>query len=424
MITSDETIIYVFGDWTSLNKCMLLGILRAKLVRGKEIFSFEYSKEWLQHDQSLFLDPDLGLFHGQQYLPGNKPNFGLFLDSSPDRWGRMLMKRRESLLAKTEQRADKRLLESDFLLGVYDKHRMGGLRFKLHPDGEFLDNHVHLASPPWTSLRDLEFASLQIEQDNASNNAEYAKWLNMLIHPGSSLGGARPKSGVIDSEVNLWIAKFPSRFDEKDSAAWEFVLNRLAKQCGIIVPESKLLRLTGKHHTFMSKRFDRIGIDQRIHFSSAMTLLGFNDGADNNDGVSYLELASFIIRHSANPDSDLEQLWRRILFNVMVSNTDDHLRNHGFLLTESGWQLSPAFDMNPNEYGTGLHLNIDENSNELDISLVLSVSKYFKLNTDKANKILREMKKALINWRALAKKAGIPADEISIVEKAFSLTSD
>lgn len=420
MKRNEDVLIYVYADWIGLPACTPLGVLTAKHIRGKEIFAFEYDKSWLHNEHALFLDPNLGLFQGQQYLPDDKPNFGLFLDSSPDRWGRLLMRRRESLWAKDENRPVRTLRESDYLLGVFDGHRMGGLRFKQEPQGEFLNKNKTMASPPWTSLRDLEYASLQLEREDAIDDPLYSSWLNMLILPGSSLGGARPKSGVVDESQNLWIAKFPSNSDDKDSGAWEFVLNKLASQCGITVPEAKINRFTGKHHTFMSKRFDRTIKGERIHFASAMTLLGYNDGADSTDGVSYLEMAAFLIRHGASVTDDLEQLWRRILFNIMVSNTDDHLRNHGFLLTSRGWVLSPAFDMNPNEQGTGLHLNISETDNYLDVSLALNVAKYFKINSDNATRILKKMTLVIRNWRTIAKLTGIPSNEIELMKNAFN----
>lgn len=419
MKNDDSKIILVFADWVGINRCKLMGTLTARRIRGKDEFAFEYSKEWLNDKHALFLDPNLGLFQGPQYNPEDKPNFGIFLDSSPDRWGRLLMRRRESLLAKNEKRPERNLTESDFLLGVYDGHRMGGLRFKLDPDGDFLDNHTNMSSPPWTSLRDLEYASLQLERDDIVNHPDYSKWLNMLTRPGSSLGGARPKAGVIDEKRNLWIAKFPGRADFKDIGAWEFVLNKLASRCGISVPETKLNRYNSMYHTFLSKRFDRTPDGNRIHFASAMTLLGYNDGANSQDGVSYLEIAEFIIQKGASVTSDLEQLWRRILFNILVSNTDDHLRNHGFLLNQNGWILSPAFDMNPDELGNGLHLNINDTNNELDVSLALDVAKYFKLKSDAANKILKDMTVAISNWKTIAKQAGLSAAETEMVKGAF-----
>lgn len=415
----NETIIWVYADWNPIEAPQLIGILVVQRVRGKEIFSFEYNETWLNASQAkLYLDPNLGLYKGKQYLPEGKNNFGIFLDSAPDRWGRLLMRRREAWQAKLEGREERTLFESDYLLGVFDGHRMGGLRFKLEQDGAFLNNHKKMATPPWTSLRELEYASLQLEKEDAINDPEYIKWLSMLIDPGSSLGGTRPKASVLDEKGNLWIAKFPSSKDDKNTGAWEMVLHELAKVCGIHVPDARLLKFSGKHHTFLSKRFDRIK-DKRIHFASAMTLLGYQDGADFHDGLSYLDIVAFIIQQGALVKADLEQLWRRVVFNILVSNTDDHLRNHGFILTNNGWQLSPAYDMNPNEMGSGLTLNISENSNEQDISLALETAKHYKLKKDEAIKILNDMQLEIAKWRTVAKKMGISSGEIEQTKRAF-----
>ena len=417
----NETKIWVYADWQSLGGVQHMGILTPQHVRGKEIFSFEYNDTWLTSSgQVLFLDPNLSMYKGKQYLPEEKSNFGLFLDSSPDRWGRLLMRRREAWFAKKEERDERTLFESDFLLGVFDGNRMGGLRFKLQEDGDFLNNQKQMAAPPWTSIRELEYASLQLERDDVVNDPEYAQWLNLLVDPGSSLGGARPKASVTDEKGNLWIAKFPSAKDDKDAGAWEMVLHQLAANCGIQVPDAKIQQFSSKQHTFLTKRFDRIQ-QQRIHFASAMTLLGFQDGIDYKDNISYLNLAEFIIQQSASAKEDLEQLWRRILFNILVSNTDDHLRNHGFVLTNQGWRLSPAYDMNPNEMGNGLTLNISENSNELNISVVMSTASYYQVKVDTANKILEEMLQEITNWRAIAKKFGISNSEIELTKRAFRL---
>jgi serine/threonine-protein kinase HipA len=417
----NELKIGVYADWQSLGGAQQMGILTVQRVRGKEIFSFEYNDSWLTSSgQALFLDPHLSMYKGKQYLPEEQPNFGLFLDSSPDRWGRLLMRRREAWSAKKESRDERTLFESDYLLGVFDGNRMGGLRFKLEETGDFLNNQKQMAAPPWTSVRELEYASLQLERDDVVNDPEYAKWLNILLDPGASLGGARPKASVTDEKGNLWIAKFPSAKDEKDAGAWEMVVHQLALNSRIQVPEAKIQQFSSKHHTFLTKRFDRIQ-QQRIHFASAITLLGLQDGIDYKDGISYLNLAEFIIQRSASPKEDLEQLWRRILFNILVSNTDDHLRNHGFILTNQGWRLSPAYDMNPNEMGNGLTLNISENSNEQDISVVMSTAIYYQVKADKANKILEEMLKEIANWRTIAKKLGISNSEIELTKRAFRL---
>lgn len=414
--------ILVYGDWATLNGAVPLGRLTAQRIRGKEIFSFEYDTSWLStSSHTLFLDPHIQLFPGNQYPPSEKINFGLFLDSSPDRWGRFLMRSREALLAKTERREQETLFESDYLLGVYDGSRMGGLRFKLDPKGPFLNDQSNMAAPPWSSLRELEHASLKLEDDEAVNDPEYSHWLNLLLAPGSSLGGARPKAGVLDEQGQLWIAKFPSHRDEKDSGAWEMVLHQLAKACGIRVPDAKLIRFSGKHHTFLSRRFDRLSPSQRIHFSSAMSLLGRSDGADHASEASYLEMATFILKHGCLPQEDLNELWKRILFNILVSNTDDHLRNHGFLLDNAGWRLAPAFDMNPDENGNGLTLNINHMSNAQDVSLVLDAAPYFRLTKSSAEKMLDEMYKEVRQWRKVARRLGLGNAEIERIRRAFRL---
>ena len=371
---NDKTIL-VYANWKGLKEIEPVGKLFAQRLRGKEIFYFEYDTSWLKSHYAIYLDPHLNHFQGKQYLPDGKQNFGIFLDSSPDRWGRLLMRRKEAAQARIEGRKENTLYETDYLLGVYDGHRMGGLRFKTAEQGDFINNQKEFASPPWASLRELEYASLQLEREDVVDDPEYLKWLQMLVDPGSSLGGARPKASIVDEKQNLWMAKFPSAGDTKNSEAWEMVLHDLAMRCGITVPEAQIQKFSGKHHTYISKRFDRTDEGYRIHFASAMTLLGYNDGTNFQEGVSYLEIVSFILQHSADATADLEQLWRRILFNVLVSNTDDHLRNHGFLLTNKGWRLSPAYDLNPNELGTGLRLNISENDNSLDVHLVMDVAK-------------------------------------------------
>jgi serine/threonine-protein kinase HipA len=422
MIQKKDNVIWVYADWDTLKGPRLMGTLYTQRVRGKEVFSFEYKEEWMNTvDNALYLDPDLGHFKGKQFLPEAKINFGIFLDSSPDRWGKLLMRRREAWLAQTEKREESVLLESDYLLGVHDQSRMGALRFKLHPEGVFMNHDTRMSTPPWTSLRELEHASLQLEREDAIHDPEYAKWLNMLIDPGSSLGGARPKASVLDEKGNLWIAKFPSSKDEKDSGAWEMVLHELAKSCGIAVPQARLMRFSNKHHTFLSKRFDRTANRKRLHFSSAMTLLGRSDGTDFLDGVGYLDLVEFILRHCPSTTEDLEELWRRLVFNLLVSNTDDHLRNHGFILTNDGWRLSPAFDLNPNEFGNGLTLNITENSNEQDVSLALETARYYKLTKQQAEKHLTLIREKIGQWRSTAKKLGISSSEIEATKRAFRL---
>jgi len=412
--------ILVFAHWSELAAPLEMGVLHANRGRGKEVFSFEYSKEWLQSEHALVLDPELGLYSGPQYVHDEKANFGLFLDSSPDRWGRLLMRRKEAIEARSQGRDPESLYESDYLLRVNDRTRMGGIRFKTDRGGAFLDDDNRLATPPWTRLRDLEYASLQLEKSDAAEDPEYQSWLNMLLAPGSSLGGARPKASVVDPDDHLWIAKFPSLTDIHNTGAWEMVTHQLARLAGLQVAESQARRFSGRHHTFLTKRFDRTSDGRRVHYASALTLLGYQDGADHQDGASYLELAGLIMRLGSQVNQDLEELWRRIVFFICVSNTDDHLRNHGFIYTADGWQLSPAFDMNPVETGTGLSLNISDTDNDLNIDLALEVAEYFRLTKAKSEEILSQVRNSVKNWREIAAKNGILKLEQDSMANAFS----
>lgn len=392
-----------------------MGRLFATPARGKEIFSFEYDPAWFRSDHRTLLDPNLGLYGGPQYPATGRANFGVFLDSCPDRWGRVLMRRREAQLARAAGRVEHRLLESDYLLGVHDGHRMGALRFRT--DGPFLDDNDEMAAPPWTSLRDLEHASLQLEREDAASDPEYGRWLRMLIAPGGSLGGARPKASVLDERGELWIAKFPSRRDDDDVGAWEYVVHELAQRAGLVVPKAQLQRFGSRHHTFLSHRFDRTAAGRRLHFASAMTLLERRDGAGADDGASYLELADLLIRLGANTVADLEQLWRRIVFFVCVSNTDDHLRNHGFMLTRNGWELAPTYDVNPDPHGEGLKLNISESDNAQDLRLVLEVAPFFRVNA--AEEIVDDIVTAVKTWREVASTYGLSSALQERMQRAF-----
>jgi len=416
---SNNKDIFVYAHWTGIKEPVLMGVLKAEFTRGKEIFSFSYSENWLKSSYSQILDPELQLYTGSQYAKDEKQNFGVFLDSSPDRWGRLLMKRREAAMARSDKRPEKTLRESDYLLGVFDGHRMGAIRFKEDPDGPFLNDNKTLASPPWTSIRELEQISLKLEDDNANEDPEYLKWLNILINPGSSLGGARPKASVIDDNKNLWIAKFPSKSDIKDIGGWEMVTNELARNAGLNVAVSKIQKFSSKYYTFLTKRFDRTNTGERIHYASAMTLLGYVDGNNFQDGVSYLDIVDFLTKYGANIESDLMELWKRIVFNIFVSNTDDHLRNHGFILTEKGWILSPAFDINPNEDGAGLSLNISLDDNSLDLDITLEVADYFRLTKEDTLMIIESIKKSVKEWRSVANKYKLAKSEQELMAKVF-----
>jgi len=409
--------IEVHAGWVGLEGTARLGALFVQETRGREVFSFEYDDAWLRRDDNRVLDPDLRLFKGPQYVGMNKPNFGLFLDSSPDRWGRVLMRRREAILARKEGRPPKRFGEVDYLLGVYDLNRMGALRFRERGNGTFQSSDSAMAAPPWATLRDLEYASFLVECDE--DDEELDPWLALLIAPGSSLGGARPKASVVDEKGDLWIAKFPGGADERDVGAWELITAELAHEAGIEMSECRLVSFSKRGSTFLTKRFDRVG-SGRLHFASAMTLLGRKDGDDAEAGASYLELAEFIMRFGSRPEADLRQLWMRIVFSIAVSNTDDHLRNHGFILEEKGWRLSPAYDINPSPDSTGLSLAVDEHDNSLDFGLALSVAKYFRLTVKDAQEIIDSTRSAVAKWRERGRRLGITSSEIDRMARSFN----
>jgi serine/threonine-protein kinase HipA len=328
------------------------------------------------------------------------------------------MQRREAAFARSQQQKARQLLPSDYLLGVFDGQRMGGLRFKTDINGPFLDANEKMATPPWASLRELEHASLQLEKEDSTSQPDYEKWLAMLVAPGSSLGGARPKAGIVHPDGSLWIAKFPSQSDARNTGAWEEVATKLAAQAGIRTAESRIEKY-GTYHTFLSKRFDRSPSGERIHFASAMTMLGHLDGDSAAEGASYLEMVEFISQFGSEPETDLEELWRRIVFSICISNTDDHLRNHGFLLTESGWRLSPAYDLNPNPFGQGLSLNISDTDNSLNLDLAREVAPYFRLKESAAQSILKEVTQSVENWQKAAQAVGLSKGQQEEMEAAF-----
>lgn len=408
--------IYTYECWSS-DQPSLIGCLFVDSLRGKESCSFEYEPKWLKTNPGhYFLDPDLQLYKGRQYTPMNKTLFGIFADSCPDRWGRMLMRRREAILAAKEGRKPKQLSETDYLLGVHDEGRMGALRFSIQLGGPFLSCDSDMAAPPWVALRELEAASLAFEQDEDTLND---RWLRQLLAPGSSLGGARPKATVRAADGTLWIAKFPSRQDEQNSGAWEQVAHELAKACCLNVPESKLTRFSEAGSTYLVKRFDRAGIS-RIHFSSAMSVLGKTDGDSES---SYLDLVDFITKAGASPREDLAELWKRIVFNMAVSNTDDHLRNHGFLLTPKGWRLSPMYDVNPVPYGGTLSLNVSTDDSRIDLGLALDVASFFGLAREKAESMAKKILTTVRGqWRDAAAACGLSREAQNEMAPAFALS--
>ena len=412
----NQKTIFVYDDF-STDQPILMGSLYVNVIKGGETYSFEYDKDWLKKTGlALTLDPEIMPYSGRQY-PTRKNIFGLFADASPDRWGRVLMNKRERILAEKEGRKPSKLYDSDYLLGVYDETRMGGIRFKANPEGPFLSDDKETAAPPWATLRTLEEASRNFENDETGLTE---RWLNQLIKPGSSLGGARPKATVVDTKDQLWIAKFPSKNDENDTGAWEMVAHDLAALCGLNVPEAKLEKFSPLGSTFLIKRFDRLG-SKRVHFASAMTLLGKTDGASAADGSSYLDIAAFIKSYGAQPKMDLIELWRRIVFNMAVTNTDDHLRNHAFVLTDKGWILSPVYDVNPVPYGDELSLNVDEEDNSISIDLAVQTAVRFGISKSEAEAEAEDILKIVRdNWEKTAAEYGLTRRQVEEMRPAFS----
>jgi len=417
--------IAVYADWEGLPAPLRLGVLHARRGAGREIFEFEFDVAALVQPATanLLLDPRLGLFEGRQHPPQGSETFGVFADASPDRWGRLLMQRR----LEREKRAGQmpknaRLFESDYLLGVHDAFRVGALRFRGDDVGDFLDNRHGIAAPPFVQLRELEAASLALERDEDNTAAAGNDWLRLLIAPGGSLGGARPKASIVDPDGHLWIAKFPSVCDEHDVGGWELVVQTLARACGLNVPESMARRFANPHHCFLVKRFDRTAAGRRLHFASAMTLTGHQDGDDASTGASYLEIARVLIEQGARTEVDLKELWSRIVFNMLVSNTDDHLRNHGFILVPGkGWRLSEAYDMNPVPDSRGLTLNVSEVDNAMDLDLARAVAPYCRIAVKAANEIIERSQSIVRQWRKIAVQLGVPAREQERIASAFRL---
>lgn len=390
-----------------------VGTLRRDTLRTELPATFEYDPDWLTSGNCFMLDPRLELWVGEQHPEVDMPAFGVFMDSAPDRWGRVLLERREAALADHEGRKMKQLQEVDFLLGVHDFTRMGALRFRKGPDEPFLDNHPH-AAPPVTSLGELAYISRRIEEPGVENLPEYEQWLAMLIAPGTSLGGARPKANFTESDGSLWFAKFPAHDDRYDVGAWEFVAHVLAAKAGIWVPPSRIEKLGDRYRTFCVKRFDRTDAS-RLMFTSAMTLLEKKDG---EPGGSYLELVEFIEDQGAQNhiNSDLEQLFRRVVFNVLVGNRDDHLRNHGFIRDVTGWRLSPAYDMNPNPNKTSHALTLDGYIAEPNLKAAVSCADMYRLTAARANELVEEIHGVIKEWRDEAKRQDLSRLEIQRME--------
>lgn len=389
----------------------LVGTLGCDTIRGNAAYQWEFDAQWLQEHRQTLISGDLQNAGGPQYCSGRL--FGFLQDAMPDRWGRRLIDKRERLLAAQENRSIRHLTDIDYLTQIDDTTRMGALRLR---EGEQLlgTEYVNTPVPPLTYLREFVDMAQEYERQDEQGGAIRDEWLLNLYKQGSSLGGARPKANVRDTDGSLWIAKIPSINDDYDVALWEFWAHKMANLAGIDVPEMRLLSLPGqKYHTLLSKRFDREG-EQRIHFASAMTLCGLQDGADATTGNGYLDIVDVIIGHAGfvNPQDALEQLYRRVAFSIAIRNHDDHFRNHGFLLTEQGWVWSPAYDLNPSDFNTQ-SLLVSRDSNESSLDVLLAAAGDYMLSVNRAKQIIDEVTVAMTRSRQLARQCGISAHELS-----------
>jgi len=386
------------------------------LAHDRGQIRFHYECDWLKDPRAFALDPDLSLDEHPFFPKPELGNFGIFLDSSPDRWGQTLMKRREALQAKDEKRPPRTLYAWDFLVGVQDLTRQGALRFR-RPGTEAFLGDEKMAAPPVTTLRELEAVAYQLSNRRIDDLDALRKWLAVLVAPGASLGGARPKANFTETDGSLWIGKFPARDDDRDVGAWEYVVHQLAQEAGIDVPPARLIKLNNDFHTFCVQRFDRANRSRRF-YASAMTLLR----KTQSEGTSYLELAQFIRAQgdAEHADADLEQLFRRVAFNIAVGNRDDHLRNHGFVLGKTGWRLAPAFDVNPNIDKAEHVLNIDDVDNRPSLETVLSTAAFYGLDDVQARQIMNEVVMVVDRWQDAARRMRISGADIDLTAGAFS----
>lgn len=410
--------LFIYADFDWLEAPLLVGELGYESLRGSDSYSFKYDNEWLRQYGGLFLSADINNYPGQQYTQPDRDIFGCFSDALPDRWGRLLLNRREQILATEEKRPVRKLSSFDYLMGIDDYSRMGGFRFKEKQDGEYINCEKSLRIPPLTDIRALVAASMEIEKSEELNQLPEKKWLLQLVHPGTSLGGARPKAGVMNDEGRLCVAKFPSRNDDYDVGLWEHLSHLLAKEAGVEAAETSVIETGKKYHALLSKRFDRTVEGRRKHFASAMTLLGLTDGCDAKSSNGYLDIVDFILQNCCDVEQNLRQLYRRVAFNIAIGNSDDHFRNHGFLLTPRGWTLSPAYDMNPtlNEYQA---LLINSTTNHADLQVLLDSSKEYMIGKDEAEYIIEEVRAGVKHWKSIATRLGIATREMDVFEQVF-----
>src|SRR5574344_1676760 len=399
--------IYVYVDFDFLEQTKEIGVLSYERVRGNDHFAFEFSREWLSRHGGMILSGDVMNVRGMQHPRQGNSVFGFVNDSFPDRWGRALLDRRERLAAQEEQRPVRTLSNYDYLMGIEDLTRMGGIRYRTEKNGAFINSNSLYSVPPFESLRALCDACQEIESAEERNELPQQRWLDQLVDPGSSLGGARPKANVVDTDGRLYVAKFPSKKDLEDTELIEHFSHILARKAGIDVANTRVIPISKDRHLLLSERFDRTPEGKRRHFASAMSLLGLDDGSGAGTGNGYLDIVDFIVRNCTDVQQNLHELYRRIAFNVLFGNTDDHFRNHGFILTPKGWTLSPAYDINPSTQ-TYQCLLINEDTESSDINVLKDSCESYMLDAAEASDIISHVKDTIRDWQRIATENQIP----------------
>jgi serine/threonine-protein kinase HipA len=407
--------IYVYADFDFLEQTEEIGVLSYERVRGNDHFAFEFSREWLSRHGGIILSGDVMNVRDMQHPRQGNSVFGFVNDSFPDRWGRALLDRRERLAAQEEQRPVRTLSNYDYLVGIEDLTRMGGIRYRTEKNGAFINSNSRYSVPPLESLRALCDACQEIESAEERNELPQQRWLDQLVDPGSSLGGARPKANVVDTDGRLYVAKFPSKKDLEDTELIEHFSHILARKAGIDVASTRVIPISKDKHLLLSERFDRTPDGKRRHFASAMSLLGLDDGSGAGTGNGYLDMVDFIVRNCTDVQQNLHELYRRVAFNVLFGNTDDHFRNHGFILTPKGWTLSPAYDINPS---TKTHqcLLINENTELSDINALRDSCESYMLDRGDASDIINEVINVISDWQRVAIENQIPVRVLELYD--------
>ncbi|KGF43044.1 toxin HipA [Prevotella bivia DNF00320] len=400
-------------DW--MDKEEKVGSLGYEYLRGSDVFSFEFDKTWLKRYPKIDFGCDLRPYTGVQYSQGNHI-FGCFSDTLPNRWGRRLIDLRASL--ETEGKASHTLSDWDYLKGVEDEMRMGGFRFQDPIDGSFISSTPSYSVPPAIHIDELLQAAKEIEKSEYKHLEPEKKWVQRLFQPGSSMGGARPKA-CVQSGGQLYLAKFPSINDDINVSQWEHFAHLMAKECGITVAETQVIKAGTGQDILLSKRFDRTEDNKRIHMASSLTVLGLTDGDGQRNGKGYLDIVDFIISGGGNHiEANLEELYKRVAFNICIGNTDDHFRNHAFLLGKDGWELSPAYDMNPTN-SMFQALLIDANTNESSLNHLYNAHELYMLDETTARGIIMDVTRNMKYWESMAEDIGLPRREITYFTDRF-----